>query len=286
MILVDEDMERMTTVKRLGKGGSAIVEEVAKAEPYALKTLDPEGLTVSQLKRLLREYELLNCLLHPNIIKVFGFFYGSSTRGPSILLELCPKRLAKEVVKKSLSNIDIVCLIYEIVEAMKFVHSKGVIHRDLKPTNILIDANGHAKVADFGIAKIISVETQTSNVGTQKFMAPELLNEVERYDEKVDVYSFGVLLFWCLTGGKMPKVTLVEIGTGKMAKIPESVNKFASNMIKSCWSFDPKQRPSFEKISISLKKNKIKLFDLKDSELCQVIKYLKNDDEEINKAIA
>lgn len=275
-ILTEEEIKSMRPINKLGKGGFAVVEKVARDDYFALKTLEVEGLTFSHLKSLLQEYEILNLLVHPNIVKVFGFFYGSKDHGPSILLELCPTNLALKMKEGSLTKVDIVCIVYEIIEGMKFVHQKGIMHRDLKPQNILIDKNGHVKIADFGIAKFVSVETQTSNVGTQKFMAPELLNEAEKYDNKVDVYSFGVLLFWILTNGQMPKVTIVEIGTGKIAKIPDTVNKFATKLIKDCWTFQPSQRPSFEEISQSLKSNKFKLLDLSDKEVKEVENFVKN----------
>ena len=271
-ILSEEEINQMRTIKKIGKGGFALVEKVSKDEYFALKTLEQEGL---------QEYEILNQLTHPNIVKVFGFFYGNSNHGPSILLELCSSNLVDEMANKNLTKVQIVCIVYQIVEGMKFVHLKGIIHRDLKPHNILLNKNGCAKIADFGIAKIVSLETQTSFVGTQKFMAPELLNEVEKYDNKVDVYSFGVLLYWILNNGEMPKITLIQMGTGKMAKIPDSVNKFATKLIQDCWSFDPKQRPSFESISNTLRSNKFKILDLSDSEVKQVESFVKKNDEEI-----
>lgn len=280
-ILSEEEISQMRTIEKIGKGGSALVEKVSRDEFFALKTLEQEGLTIEKLKRFLQEYEILNQLVHPNIVKVYGFYYGNSSHGPSILLEFCPKNLVNEVVNKSLSNVQIACIVYQIVEGMKFVHLNGIIHRDLKPHNILIDKDGRVKIADFGIAKLVSLETQTSNVGTQKFMAPELLNEVEKYDNKVDVYSFGVLLYWILNNGEMPKITIIQMGTGKMAKIPDSVNKFATKLIKDCWSFDPDQRPSFDSISKQLRSNNFKVLNLSAAEVKQVESFVKNNDKEI-----
>lgn len=82
--------------------------------------------------------------------------------------------------------------IYQIVEGMKFVHSKNIIHLNLKPTKILISEDGIIKNTDFKISKLITFEDQnTMGVGTQKFMAPEILSEVD-YNEKS-----RCLLFWC-----------------------------------------------------------------------------------------
>ena len=82
---------------------------------------------------------------------------------------------------------------------MEYVHFLKIIHRDVKPSNIMVAYDGTIKIADFGLSKIMTIEEQsmTGGVGTQKFMAPEEIDELE-YDEKVDVYSFGVLAFFIL----------------------------------------------------------------------------------------
>ena len=75
---------------------------------------------------------------------------------------------------------------------------------------------GKVRISDFGISKLMTAEEQsmTGGVGTQKFMAPEILNE-EEYNEKVDVYSFGVVLFFILSHGEMPKITIIQVGNGR-----------------------------------------------------------------------
>ena len=99
---------------------------------------------------------------------------------------------------------------------MKYIHYKKIIYRDLKPTNILIATDGTIKIADFGVAKLMSAEEQakTQGIGTQKFMAPEVLNEEDEYNEKVDVYSFGVVLFYILSNDELPKIILFDILRG------------------------------------------------------------------------
>lgn len=85
--------------------------------------------------------KLLNCLDHPNIEKVYGFFYGSKEMKPAILLEYCKFNLEKVI--KNLKDYELVGVIYEISSAMKYVHQNKVIHRDLKMRNILININKH-----------------------------------------------------------------------------------------------------------------------------------------------
>ena len=164
---------------------------------------------------------------------------------------------------------------------MKFVHSQKVVHRDLKPQNILIGNDGNIKISDFGISKLMNAETQmTGGVGTQKFMAPEILNE-EEYDQKVDVYSFGVVLYFILTGGEMPKITVVQIGTGKKAKIPEKVNKISQKLINKCWNFDPKDRPSFDEILNYIETHDYNLIELSEEEKDEIKVKVKSHKEKI-----
>lgn len=90
-------------------------------------------------------------------------------------------------------------------------------------------------------------------------MAPELWLEQAHYDEKVDVYALGVVVFQILTKGEFPKVSLGEVANGKKAEIPSSITKFSSELIDKCWSFKASDRPSFAEICEILKGNENKL---------------------------
>ena len=161
-----------------------------------------------------------------------------STHGPSILLEFCASNL-------------------------KSVHSAGVIHRDLKLENILLDEDNHAKVSDFGLSGFIEQESggwsRTQMVGTASYMAPELVQGRKDYDEKVDVYAFGVVVFMIVTKGERPGISAFDVGNGKKAAIPMSVSRFSRNLIEKCWSFKASDRPSFSEINDLLRGNEDKL---------------------------
>ena len=256
-ILEPEGIDALKVVRMIGRGGQSEVFEVTRDERLALKVLFVEGANKSdnsssfkQLQRFLLEYEILSSLRHANIVKTFGFCYGDASHAPSILLELCEQNLNDRI--GSMDNIEKVCSVIEICKAMEAVHAANMIHRDLKPENVLFDIEGHVKISDFGVACIVDVESQTqsktSGVGTLKFMAPELLNESTKYDNKVDVYSFGVVLFFVLSGGKMPKISIAEQSCGKKAQIPSNINRVSRELISSCWSTSPSERPSFTEI--------------------------------------
>ena len=153
---------------------------------------------------------------------------------------------------------------------MKYIHFKKIIHRDLKPTNILIDKNGTIKICDFGISKYVDPDdfhsSMTKCLGTLFFMAPEILNEKSHYNEKIDIYSFGVLIYFIIKG-EMPNITIQQICDGKKAHIPTTMNKLSRNLINSCWNFDPAKRPSFIQILNELRKHNFLLVDLSEKEM-------------------
>ena len=268
--ILDEDtINNLEKIEKLGNGGGGKVYKVFKKVVYALKVMKISEENHQNLKNFLNEYGIMNMMNHPNILKTFGIFMSSENNPPSILLEYCPKNLDSVIKKKELTNVEIVFSIYQIAEGMKYVHFKNVIHRDLKPTNILISEDGTIKICDFGISKLMTSEeqTMTRGVGSQKFMAPEIINEDVNYDEKVDVYSFGVLVYFMLNRGEMPVIKIGEIFAGKKAEIPSTCAQLAKEMINSCWEFDPKERPSFKSICEKIEKNDYKLIDMTQMEL-------------------
>ncbi|KAK8883177.1 hypothetical protein M9Y10_045827 [Tritrichomonas musculus] len=286
-----ETIDNLTRIETIGRGAQSEVVKVGKQEIYALKILEADLAKLKSkikniendddeqfkaMKRFLQEYEIMNSLNHRNIVKAYGICFGDSTHPPSILIEYCPFNL-NDVVN-DLSNIEKVTAIYEISLAMNEVHSHGMIHRDLKPQNILLDKQEHVKLSDFGVSCIVDVSTQTqsitSGVGTLKFMAPELLQESTHYDGKVDVYSFGVVVFFILTGGQLPKINIVETAMGKKAKIPDSVNNVSRELINKCWSLKPEERPSFSEIIDAIKSSKFKLIDGVEKNISQIESFL------------
>lgn len=262
-ILDINDMNKLKTIELLGRGAQSEVFKVFDGKNYyALKVFKIDG-SFTQIRRFLQEYEILNQIDDQNIIKSYGIFNGDETSQPAILLQYCPKNLKKNV--KFLTDVEKITVIFEICLGMKKVHEIGLIHRDLKPENILLDESNHAKLSDFGISCLIDVETQsqsrTEGVGTLLFMAPELLNGSTHYGQKVDIYSFGFVMFFILTGGIYPDISIGSVVIGKKAEIPNCINKVSRNLIYNCWETDPDQRPSFLEIIDYIKKNKFNLID-------------------------
>ena len=265
--LDSETIQKLKKIKELGRGGSGTVYQVTKSvireETYVLKIMTQ--ITQHNFQNFIKENEILSHLNHPNVIKTYGIFLSDETNPPSILLEYCPNDIFHSIKDKKLSKSDIVMAIYSIAQGMKYVHFNKIIHRDLKPSNILIADDGTIKISDFGISKIISSEEQfnsmTGSIGTLFFMAPEVCNN-EKYNEKVDVFSFGVLAYFMLNEGEMPKLSITQFLNGVRPALPDSFTEFSKNMINACLNSDPNLRPSFGLICDEIDQNPYQLCNL------------------------
>ncbi len=195
-------------LRHIGGGGMAQVYEARDArdgERVALKLLplqaqgDPRFLD----ERFRREARTLSRLRHAHIVKLQGF--GKAGAHAYIAMELVDGTSLAAEIPAAPERARAVGL--QVCEALACAHALGVVHRDLKPANVLIDRQGHVKVADFGIAALLPGRTDDTRVtlegvaiGTPAYMAPEALASGARPDPRMDVYSLGVLLFELVTG--------------------------------------------------------------------------------------
>jgi len=200
------------TIKRLiGEGGQALVYEAEQASPQravAVKVLKG-GPFIGQrtLRRFQREIQALAALHHPGIAIIYEA--GQAPEGQHYLaMELVPgKWLHVYLREKSPPRPARLELFRKICDAVQYAHRHGVVHLDLKPTNILIDEDGNPKVLDFGLARIRQGEPDRalteSNIveGTPRYMSPEqICARREEVDGRADVYALGAILYEMLTG--------------------------------------------------------------------------------------
>ena len=266
-------IESLDRCEEVGSGGFCRVYKVYKREAYALKEMNASEPAQRNFGHFVGECELLCALDHPNIEKTHGIFMGDADRRPCMLLEFCAGNLETAVKKKTLGSVESGFCLYQVAEGMKYVHSRGIIHRDLKPSNILFGSDGMIKIGDFGIARLMTTGEQSSmtrGVGTQKFMAPEIINEEEFYDEKVDVYSFGVLCFFVLNGGDISRIKIGDIFKGKKVEVPESFSPLAKRLVSDCLSTEAKDRPSFSEIVSRMEENEYRMLPLEPSQVSEI----------------
>ena len=152
-------------------------------------------------RRFETECAFLKRINHPNIVQYLGTYRDPDTNAPVLLMELMDESLTHflESLPGDIPYHIQVNLSYDIVQALAFLHSNGIIHRDLSSNNVLLIAGTRAKVTDFGMSKFRDINitrqaTMTTCPGTPAFMSPEALNQPPVYTEKLDNFSFGVLL--------------------------------------------------------------------------------------------
>lgn len=208
-------IDRYTLVRLVGAGGSAMVYEAIQdgtGQRAALKTLHPAFMTRSSIRRLEFEAEALGRLKHPGIAHVyaFGSFTGQDGEAcPYIALEFVEGTDILTYCERNALSIDArLRLVQRVCDAVEHAHQRGVIHRDLKPPNILVDPNGQPKILDFGIARAIERDesqtqhTRTGDVlGTIQYMSPEqMFGDEDGTTTRSDVYSLGILAYRLVTG--------------------------------------------------------------------------------------
>lgn len=191
-------------IDELGHGASGYVYKCSKgSELYAVKVCT--GMYNEALKRFDREIRIAQRLNHPNIVKVFD--YDMNASNPYFVMELCDGSLPNHIAGRSFD--ELLSLSVEICEAVDALHKSGVIHRDIKPGNILIK-NGQVKVSDFSFGAFINHESTTLTtsdqlVGTEGYIAPEVFSQGGHQATILsDIYSLGCTLWFIFSGGIAP----------------------------------------------------------------------------------
>jgi eukaryotic-like serine/threonine-protein kinase len=216
------------TVKRvLASGGMGTVYLAVQDQPkrtVALKVMKKGIVSNTTLKRFEFESQVLARLRHPNIGQIFesGTFDDGDCSVPYFAMEYIPhaKTIEDHVRSKGLGSREILGIFVKICDAIHHGHQKGVIHRDLKPDNILVDSSGEPKIIDFGVARstesdlaVSTLQTDVGQlVGTLQYMSPEQCDaDPNDLDTRTDVYSLGVVLYELLCGALPYDVSRVAI---------------------------------------------------------------------------
>lgn len=193
----------------IGVGGMAVVYKAydnIDDRIVAVKILKEEFLANEEFRRRFKnESKAIAVLSHMNIVKVFDVSYGD--RLQYIVMEYVEGITLKEYIQQQgvVNHREAVFFIMQVLRALQHAHDKGIVHRDIKPQNILLLENGVIKVTDFGIARFFASETRTmtdSAIGSVHYISPEQARG-DVTNDKADIYSVGVMLYEMLTG-KLP----------------------------------------------------------------------------------
>ena len=203
----DEVVKKYLKGKFLGKGGFAKCYElkcVSNKKTYAGKIISKSNIIKPSAKNKLKsEIKIHKSLSHPNIVKFEHYF--EDNENVYILLELCKSKTLNELLKKRkiLSELEVKYYLFQILNAVKYMHKSKVIHRDLKLGNLFLSASLEIKIGDFGLATRVEYDGERKHTvcGTPNYIAPEILeNKSTGHSYEVDYWAIGVIVYTLLIG--------------------------------------------------------------------------------------
>lgn len=257
------DRSQLLIGHRFASGAySRLFHGIYKEEPVAVKFIrqpddgEDEELSAKLEKQFTSEVTILARLQHRNVIKLVGacncppvfcviteFLSGGSLR-----------TFLRKLERKTLPLEKVISIALDIARGLEYIHLQGIVHRDVKPENILFDGDFCAKVVDFGVAcEEAHCNLSDDDPGTYRWMAPEMCKH-KPYGRKVDVYSFGLIL-WELVTGSLPyedmtplQAAFAVVNKNLRPVIPSSCPAALKLLIEQCWAWQPEKRPEFQQI--------------------------------------
>lgn len=215
----------------IGQGAAATIYRAqgSRGEPVALKVLSPAAVANPEMRNaFLNEYRVLSRLRHPGILRAFdggeasGYFY--------IALELVDGDSLEKVLERAkvLGEVMTVKIAIQLANALAYLHTAGFVHRDVKPSNILMGPMGRAILFDFGMVYRIgdTPDPQRAIYGTPSFLAPEQILARADLDGRADLYSLGVVLYRMVSGRKPFYGSREEVLDAHIKKDPEPPSQF------------------------------------------------------------
>uniref|UniRef100_A0A2M4AE33 non-specific serine/threonine protein kinase n=1 Tax=Anopheles triannulatus TaxID=58253 RepID=A0A2M4AE33_9DIPT len=247
-------MEKYAISNLIGEGSfGKVYKAVDKSTKVtvAVKIINKRGRSGREIRGLRGECEIQRSLLHPNIIRMLDS-YETPTE-IVVVTEYAKMDLHSLLRSGSLGEQKTQKITFDLVSAMYYLHSHRILHRDLKPQNILLDRNMCAKLCDFGFARNMTIGTHvlTSIKGTPLYMAPELL-EAKPYDHHADLWSLGCIIYEMLAGeppfSSTSMIHLVRLIRTQHIKWPSFLTSNCVSFVQGLLERDPAQRMSWTSI--------------------------------------
>ena len=269
--LIGQSIDRYHIIEIIGEGGMAVVYKAFDKRlesEVAFKLLRTEMLTVESQKTILDRFEFeakaLAKLNHPNIVSVID--YGDYRGTPWLVMKYMEGGTVKQFIGKVMSPPEAARLLAPIASALAYAHSKDIVHRDVKPSNILVSQAGFPMLSDFGIAKIVAKQdfklTQMGiSIGTPEYMAPEQAKG--RVTKLSDQYSLGLVFYELLTGVKpyaadTPVALVLKKVTEPLVRpsdVQAGIPEFVEQVVFKALSKEPEDRyPTMQDFCNALEK--------------------------------
>ncbi len=207
---IERRLPDLEILELLGRGGMGFVYRARQKKldrEVAVKVVAAEAERQDQFaQRFAREAQVLARLSHPNLVSIHDF--GQDGPLGWLVMEYVDGSSLRDLIHAGkLEPPEALALIPKICDALQYAHDQGVVHRDVKPANILVGRDGVVKIADFGLAKLIGIPSALVSLtgsrevlGTFRYMAPEQLERPLEVDHRADIYSLGVVFYEMLTG--------------------------------------------------------------------------------------
>ena len=249
---------RYRLVELVGRGGSAGVwsaEDQALGRRVALKLVTTTG--GDDAGRVGDEARLLARLSHPGLVPVYDAGTDESGR-PWVVMELVVgETLADAVARGALPSERVAEIGRVLADALAYVHGEGLVHRDVKPANVLLGHDGRVRLTDFGIARLVDAARVTATgftVGTASYLSPEQVLG-SHVGPLADVYSLGLVLLECLTGRREYPGTAVEVALARLHRqpvVPTSLPSGWPALLTAMTAREPEGRPTAHEVAADL----------------------------------
>ncbi|EKX46902.1 hypothetical protein GUITHDRAFT_55421, partial [Guillardia theta CCMP2712] len=230
--------------------------DLPRETQFVVKEINVKGLSDKDRREALKEVEVLKKLRHPNIISMHEAFIEGGNL--NILMEYADAgdlaQLLHNARGRPFKEERVLDLFVQICLGMHHVHSQNILHRDLKTANILLTRQGIIKLADFGIARVMSSETDMAKtmIGTPYYLSPEICED-RPYNHKSDIWSLGCVLYELLTlrhafEAKSLSALILKIIRGKFSPVSSSYSREVRSLVDSMLQNSPAARPSIASI--------------------------------------
>jgi serine/threonine-protein kinase len=253
---------RYRLARLIGRGayGEVYVGAAEDGPNVAVKVLDPSLAREAEvIARFEREAETARRLDHPNVVRVLDV--GSARGKHYIVMELVHGGSLRRLLQRGAPPAVLLSILAEVARGLAFAHAAGVVHRDVKPENVLVTRSRHAKIADFGLARAADLATLTTDgrmLGTASYMSPEQARG-RRAVPASDVYSVGVMLYEIISGARpfssdTPHGFIYQHAEQEPAR-PRVLPAFPADLAAltlRCLAKDPEQRPPMDEVAALL----------------------------------